>query len=111
MNYLNVDIEDIVDELTNEKFTTFCGIDGCNEAILDAVRERVKVEVERLVYKNKKNRVEVILSEAPKLTAIFYSEKSLYEMKTNEEDQKEKVCNSLWAFSKMILLNNPIYTF
>lgn len=88
MNYMEEDVEDIVDELTNEKFNEFCSIDGCNEAILDAVRERVKQNVEQLIYTNKKNRNEVFQTESLKLTAIFYAEKLMYE-KSMENDNQE----------------------
>ena len=87
MNYMEEDIEEIVDELTNEKFNEFCSIDGCNEAILEAVREKVKDNVEQLIYKDKKHRDEVFLLEAPKLTDIFFSEKFIYEMKAKEEEE------------------------
>ena len=79
------DIEDIVDELTNKKFNEFCIIDGCNEAILDAVREKVKQNVEQLIYTNKKNRKQVFQSESLKLTAIFYNEKLMYEKSMEDE--------------------------
>ena len=85
MNYMEEDIEDIVDELTNKRFNEFCSIDGCNEAILDAVREKVKKNVEQLIYTNKKNRKQVFQSESLKLTAIFYNEKLMYEKIMEDE--------------------------
>jgi len=78
MNFMNDEIEEIVDEITDKKFGEFCGIEGCNEAILDAVRERVKRNVKRLMEQEDKCRAEVILSELPTLTAVFHSEKLLY---------------------------------
>ena len=81
------DIEDIVDELTNEKFNEFCSIDGCNEAILDAVRERVKQNVEKLIHTDKKTRNEVFQSQSLQLTAIFYNEKLMYERSLENESK------------------------
>ena len=84
MNFMDDEIEDIVDEITNGKFGVFCGIEGCNEAILDSVRDRVKKNVKRLIEEEKKCRAEVIFSEIPTLTAIFHSEKLLYYSKPPE---------------------------
>lgn len=78
MDFVDEDLEDIVDDITKEQFNYFCGREGCNETILDGIRERVKENVLKL-KELKKCRAEVILEERKKLIAIYHSEKLLYE--------------------------------
>ena len=96
---MDSDIEDIVDEITNEKFITFCGIDGCNETILDSLREKVKSNVEHLIWKDGKSRDEVISTEAPKLEGFFKSEKAIYESM------------STYEYFKLVLIFFILYNF
>ena len=96
--YGEEELESIVDDITNSKFSHFCCLDGCNETILEGVREKVKANVVKHL-KAGKSHFDIILSEQPILNALFTNEKLLYEQSVKELEeqvpQRENLLNTV----------------